>query len=194
MKLWEILKEENVGKKYKDNEGGIYDLLNNEFGNPSLYYNKIHYADFTQNDIITLEFEEIKPTGWERVKENNLYYYVNPRGAVHSYEEAGDATDDGIFANYNYFSTKEKAEQVRDMILLQRMMIKFYDENDGKVDWTDTENEKYNIYYDYEYNSWETTWTYTTRQLNQIYFSTEELVQRCIDEVIKPFMEGKDNE
>ena len=194
MKIWEILKEENVGKKYKDNKYNKYYVGINIDDRPILI-NKggISACHFSQLEIMTLEFEEIQPqlTGWERVDEDKAYYTIPSSGIISTYTEDYCNADDKIFNTCNYFSTKEKAEEVRDMNLLQRMMLKFYDEEDGQVNWNDGNKRKYSINYDYLFKEFSITQVFTCKKMNEIYFSSAELAQRCIDEIIKPFMEGR---
>lgn len=67
MKFWEILKEENVGKKYKDN-------LNNKIWEIKKYKTFINLVDefntditrtFDSWDLIILDFEEV--VDWSKV-------------------------------------------------------------------------------------------------------------------------------
>ena len=194
MKIWEILKEENVGKEYKDN-------MDNEYKVKRIWNNCLEIydireeqiANFTAYDVITLEFEEIqhKLTGWERVDKYKIYFCIDDEGDVLAVDDWNEQRDDIQYNYYNYFSTKEKAEEVKDMNLLQRMMMKFYDEEDGQVDWNDRNKRKYICYYHYIDKEYYISWAYIDRCTNEVYFSSRELAQRCIDEVIKPFMEGK---
>ena len=190
MKLWEILKEENVGTIYIDDENNKYELklVDNE---PRLFDYMSGMSCFSQRDIMSLNFEDIKMSNdWKRKIDGEIYYFISTRGKIRSYNENSDDADDELFESYNYFSTREKATEVRDMNLLQRKMLKFYDENDGKVDWNNKSQQKYSIYcYCGDYESWEISWTYKKKYTNEVYFSSEELAQRCIDKVIKPFME-----
>ena len=194
MKIWEILKEENIGKKYKDNNDNNYVMKSTYFGNAQLYnLNKDEYIYLDSVDIMGLEFEEIHPklTGWERAEKNHTYYAISTYNEIIRTLECGNDSDKKAHDNLSYFSLEEKAEEVRDMNLLQRMMLKFYDEEDGQVNWNDGNKRKYSINYEYLVKDFTITQVYTCKKMNEIYFSSEELAQRCIDEVIKPFMEGK---
>lgn len=191
MKLWEVLKLENKGKKYKDNNGSIYELNITKHNEPILYrYNDI--VTFTQYEVMHLDFAEVKPlSGWERVGEGKLYYYLDHDTKVETDSDDYGKFEDTHYQYYNYFSTKEKAEEVRKEQELYRRMKKFYDENDGNIEWQKG-SDKYHIAFDYDdkkyiiYNS-----GYWHKRLGVVYFSTRELAQRCIDEVIKPFYARK---
>ena len=192
MKIWEILKEENVGKKYHCN-GEIYSVVINSENELDLVPIDCDTFILTPTDCISMDFEEIKQkiTGWERVAYGEKYYSIDSIGTILQNRYTNTIYDKALVKNLNSFSTKEKTEQVRDMNLLQRMMMKFYDEEDGQVNWNDGNKRKYSINYDYLFKEFSITQVYTCKKMNEIYFSSEELAQRCIDEVIKPFMEGK---
>lgn len=193
MKLWEILKEENVWKKYRDNNGIKYELVLYS-GIPTLKrVDDLYIYKFSQMEIMELIFEEIeeKKTGWERVNCDNPYYKIDIDGEVDDiYSEDLDCIDDRLYEILNYFSTEEKADEIAKEQLLYRKMKKFYDENDANVYWDDLEQCKYEINYDYDETKWEIYLCTSLKVINSIYFSTEELAQRCINEVIKPFYEN----
>ena len=95
MKLMDILKKENIGKHYKWKnrfgnivEGYIIDLDNI----PILVYNEEgleQVVDFTQRDILTLEFEEVKRplkfSELENIYINNTSISVRYRGTIYSH-------------------------------------------------------------------------------------------------------------
>ena len=95
MKLMDILKKENIGKHYKWKnrfgnivEGYIIDLDNI----PILVYNEEgleQVVDFTQRDILTLEFEEVKRplkfSELENIYINNTSITVRYRGTIYSH-------------------------------------------------------------------------------------------------------------
>ena len=61
MKLIEILKEENLNKKFEDKMGNIFSVLRNINGNPLLYSECDNYnapIQLTQEEMINMEFKE----------------------------------------------------------------------------------------------------------------------------------------
>lgn len=188
MKLWEILKEENKGKKYRDNKGRTY-ILCTDNDNPILKEDGIFNHIFSQSQIMKLDFEEVQTnkTGWEKGKIYNSYYHIDSSCEISESREVYTIIDNKQYEILNYFSTKEKAEEVNQEQLLYRKMKKFYDTEDGQVDWDDKVKEKYYVYYDFDDNTYDIECNYTCKNINTIYFSSYELTQRCIDEVIIPF-------
>ncbi|OSA95647.1 UNVERIFIED_ORG: hypothetical protein B2H93_04295 [Clostridium botulinum] len=184
MKLWEILKSENLGKTYKCSNNDKYKLFTNE--DNELYLGKendIKPKQFTQNEMMSLDFDEIKElTGWEKQREDETFYFIDYDGII----EDDNGSDLNCYNNYNCFSTKEKAEEVNKEQLLYRMMKKFYDENDGNVNFNDSEC-NYHISYNKGLQSFEIDWGYDHFGLHSIYFSTYQLAKRCFEEIVKPF-------
>lgn len=191
MKLWEILKEDNIGKIYIDSESRRYTICSNFYNKPIIIEEGDTDAKiFTQNGIMTLEFEEIKKmTGWERQKIGEQYYYIGSKNKVIVAETEEKCNfDNSLYNSCNYFSTKEKAEEVNKDQLLYRMMKKFYDEHDGNVDLNDSKY-KYYICYNKRSQGFEidTDCDYGCIDLHSIYFSTYQLATRCFEEIVKPF-------
>ncbi|NFT08288.1 hypothetical protein FDF26_14705 [Clostridium botulinum] len=190
MKLWEILKSENIGKEYKDNESDTkYKLSTNINNKPTLYWlnNNISVV-FTQEQIMYLDLEEIKKVNdWERQKYDEKYYYIDYDGTIGYDSDRDNRSDLNCYDNYNYFSTKEKAEKVNKEQLLYRMMKKFYDENDGNVKKSDESMCKYYIAYECSSKTYNVLYGWDLLDLHTIYFSKEQVAERCLEEIVKPF-------
>lgn len=97
------------------------------------------------------EYIEPKPkslTGWERVDECETYHLVSCKG-VHASSDYKAPYDDSYYNQANYFSTKEKAEEIAFKQTLFRKLQRFSDENGGnEVDWENDKQLKYYVYYD----------------------------------------------
>ena len=96
-----------------------------------------------------------------------------------------------LYRNINYFRTKELAEKVQKMQLLQRKLYKFSMENGGnKIDWDNIEQSKYFINYTYyklkQLNVVEVAYN---RIPNQIYFISKEAVEQAIEKFKKELLE-----
>lgn len=66
MKAWEIMKEENVGKRYKDNKCGEY-VISSGYDRfyLELLKDNMHYTCMFSSRLLELDFEEI--TDWSKV-------------------------------------------------------------------------------------------------------------------------------
>ena len=135
MKINELFKEEYIGKKVIDNsEEGIVWIIQK---NTLITLSSINDLDIVINDyyttkyILELEFEFIEEkTGWERVKEGDRYFKIDCLNLTIYITEKNRMYDNSAYNSVNYFSTKEKAQEVADMQLELRKTLKFLDESD----------------------------------------------------------------
>ena len=198
MKIWEILKEENVGKYVKSELGefkvGSYSRWE---GKVLLEQNivlctKQELSIFSiPTDKLNIEWEIIKEkTGWERVEYNDTYYYVGGSGKVYERIEGNFTLDEQRYKVANYSTVKSKMEfkALRDN-LLSRMQRWADIHNEKKIDWDNSEQKKYSIYYDYDDNKLGLTYNYYNRNLGQIYFTSEEIAKQCLEEFKEELLE-----
>lgn len=128
-------------------------------------------------------------TGWERVNIGDKFRYISTNDCRLD-DEVNHSEDNLKYRNANYFSTKEKAEEINFKQTLFRRMQRFSDENGGsEIDWVDGETAKYHIYFDYESESVVTCESWELRDFGQVYFKTEEIAEQAIklfkEELIK---------
>lgn len=139
------------------------------------------------------EYNEPKPlTGWERVDGGDAYIVTTTTGSLMECRECGCKLDEEIYKRANYFSTKEKADEINFKQTLFRKLQRFSDENGGnEIDWTNENERKYNIFYDYGDGTLEVKSNYSLRYPGQVYFSTEDVARKAIelfhDDLIKYF-------
>lgn len=85
----------------------------------------------------------------ERWKPNNgdAYYYIDAFGNVLSQIETGHHSDSAFWKSYNFFKTREEAEQEAENILIRRRLEDIARRlNKGqKIDWYDSKQLKYCI-------------------------------------------------
>lgn len=119
-------------------------------------------------------------TGWERVNIGDKFRYISTNDCRLD-DEVNHSEDNLKYRNANYFSTKEKAEEINFKQTLFRRMQRFSDENGGsEIDWVDGETAKYHIYFDYESESVVTCESWELRDFGQVYFKTEEIAEQAI--------------
>lgn len=82
------------------------------------------------------------------------------------------------------FKTAEQAHDYADYLKAR----KEYSYEFSKEEWEDEGIDKYSIYYDYDYNNVMIGLCNTFRNLNQIYFKTEEKAQEFIDKYKKQIL------
>ena len=138
------------------------------------------------------EYIEPKPlTGWERVEDGERYRTID-ECSVWEYREDNDGSDVLLYNIANYFSTKEKAEEINFKQTLFRKLQRFSDENGGnEIDWENTNQKKYCILYCHSFKELQSDFTWVRQNQGQIYFISKEIAEKAImlfrDELIKYF-------
>lgn len=144
---------------------------------------------------IELTDEQVKALGikvrknpFERVANDEAYYYVKATGYVSSYTNANDCVDRMMYDAINYFNDEDFAKQVALHQLLYRKLLKFAYDN-GFEDTAEWDGE--NCHWLIEYVC--TTKDFIVRphydcKSQGVYFSSDEAAKRAGNEVIMPFM------
>lgn len=140
--------------------------------------------------------EQLKKLGIE-IKENNIfergkdntYYMIDTTGDVLVYTERKNILNDMCYKIANYCRDRKIMEQRALHETLNRLLWRFSMQNGGdEIDWHNNIQAKWGVYYDHSNNRFEFFIDYTCKYHEQ-YFVSEEIAQRAIDEIIKPFME-----
>lgn len=174
-----------------------------------LHNNRVEGADhigrWNDNRVFNVnseyeEYIEPKPlTGWERVEDGERYRTID-ECSVWEYREDNDGSDVLLYNIANYFSTKEKAEEINFKQRLFRKLQRFSDENGGnEIDWENTNQKKYCILYCHSFKELQSDFTWVRQNQGQIYFISKEIAEKAImlfhDDLIKYFTHdwsGKD--
>lgn len=150
------------------------------------FFQKTNYPFFK---LLSFRFEEVKNddnSGWYR-KEKGGYYRITGEGYINSSSWDNLNMDNYFFEVANSFSSVVKAEEIKNSEILRRQMQRFADENNTRVlDWDDWNQRKFYI----EVNTsalpgYAVESTVNWRSMNEVYFSSSLIAQRCIDEIIK---------
>ena len=144
-------------------------------------------------DFDSIYHEYIAPkslTGWERVKEG-YPYRVSLADGIELKAERG-VFSECDYKSANYFSTKEKAEEIGFKQFLFRKLQRFSDENGGtEIDWNDEDQTKFSIKYSHYSSKLSIDCYNTVQQFGQVYFASKEVARRAIelfhDDLIKYF-------
>lgn len=130
MKINELFKYENIGKKVIDSCGSIWTI-----GQSNLELAKDTFiTEFRSlRQILSLEFEFLEEkTGWEHVKEGDKVYFIDRADNFIEVRAWGGSEEKSLFENYNYFNTKEKAQEVANLQLELRKTLKCLDTEGNK--------------------------------------------------------------
>ena len=117
-------------------------------------------------------------------KENQFYFYVTSSMAIDYYNYRNDEIDESILKYNKIFKTKEEAQEYATYLKAR----KEYSYEFSREEWESDGIDKYSIYRDYDYNNVMIGLCNTFRNLNQIYFKTEEKAQEFIDKYKKQIL------
>ena len=156
-----------------------------------------------ENEITEEEYKKIQPpkekkTGYERVPNSDIYFYVSAKSEIAAAVDLCDYIDDKYYNSANYYSSKNVAKNNARADKLMRQLRRFAVEHRGDgVNLNDTNTKKYCIYYNYinkEIGIW---YTVTAKNFGVIYFNSEETAQAAInafrDELIWYFTKYEDS-
>ena len=199
MKIWELLKIENIGKYVKSELGEFKVVCHSKLEDNMLFEQNIVLCTKQElsvfsipTDKINIEWEIIEDTKTirGRVEENEVYFYVGEDGKVYEDNDMYTVTDNTRYkiANYSMVKSKMEFKALRDN-LLSRMQRWADIHNEEKIDWNDSEQRKYLIYYDYDDNKFCFTYVYYVRDLGQVYFTSEEIANQCLEEFKEELLE-----
>ena len=130
------------------------------------------------------KYEEYLPvmTGWERVGSDSKYSFISDLCNV---REAIDKREGYELLRYdvaNYFSTKEKAEEINFKQALFRKLQRFSDENGGsEIDWTHEGKRQYFISYDYDKGKFVIDSHLTFRDFGAVYFASYKVAEQALE-------------
>lgn len=165
----------------------------------------VMYSVTSNGDVVSNDFDinyenyrECKPeplTGWDRTEhweDAEGFYSIAECDVLADRTSYNHVLNQKCYENANYFSTKEKAEEINFKQTLFRKLQRFSDENDGcKIDWNDHKQTKYSIYYNRRTREVAVTSCRYVVEPLKIYFFAEEIANKAIelfqDELIKYF-------
>ena len=137
------------------------------------------------------EYVENQLTGWERVDKGEDYMAID-HASISTFINYDDKYDDKLYEFANYFSTEEKAEEIRFKQMLFRKLQRFSDENGGsEIDWNDEKQCKYHVKYTHYSDKFIIDSHNSIQELGVVYFMSTEIANQAIelfhDDLIKYF-------
>ena len=140
-------------------------------------------VEISEEEYKKLQSEEEKKTGYERVPESDVYFYVHSGGYVGTASEDYCNIDNEYYELANYYSDKTVAENNTRADKLVRQLRRFSVEHRKcGVSFDDINIEKYYICYDYASDELEVSSVVFSKNFGAIYFDSEETTQAAIDE------------
>lgn len=131
------------------------------------------------------DFLEIKNSKKWRPKKDESYFYVASSGAIIDVIYAQPEYSDYQFhvLTNNCFKTKEEAEFRLEQIKIYNEIKDFANENNNKIDWHNSSQDKWHIYLNYTTLNLNASEWNTTRSQGAIYFTSEKLAKQAIEKV-----------
>lgn len=153
--------------------------------------NKVE-LELTAEQIKQLGIEEKKKSGWERVANGYWYYRIEVSGGIIQDVEASHKADNELYTCGNYFADKNLAKKMSKRIGLMLRMQRWANEhNYEKINWRNTNQRKYYIYYNCNNQKLSIDYGYCL-VLGATFFCTEELAKQAIeifgDEIIEAYI------
>ena len=121
--------------------------------------------------------KERSRTGYERVKNNEIYYLVDIYDNIMRITEYNDQDDKQSYDTGNYYSDRNIAENNARADRLQRCLRQWQAQNDKPISMSDWKNDnisKYYVDYDCFHELFFVTYAVRRRSLNNIYFTSKE--------------------
>lgn len=149
-------------------------------------------AELTEEQLkqLGINVEVKKETFFTRHHDpKELYWSISSMGGILSQHEYNADFDNALYDNVNYFNDYKLAEQVNLHQLLYRKLLKYAYENDSIVtDWTDPNSQKYFISKSMKKNTFYVNWNNMVKSGCEVYFTSKEVTERAIMDVVIPFM------
>lgn len=111
------------------------------------------------------------------------YYYVTHDNNVRCKTDYYITVDEFRYDTCNYFQTEEEARKYVKVLETERQLKKFADEHNGEIDWTDINQEKWYLYYNYSCYRVGIADHHWTKESRVIYFSSEEIAKQAINTI-----------
>ena len=99
------------------------------------------------NELKQDKIEEPKKRWEPEIDEE--YHFVNDCGFVSVSHWENDVTDNCRYSNGNIFKTEQEAEEYRKKLEIQAYFKNYVEERNGELDWNNSDQDKYCLYYNY---------------------------------------------
>lgn len=141
-------------------------------------------------EVLIKSLENVEVQKFGRVKNNEIYWFVNYEKLIDSDIESGHVVDNERYECGNYYLTKEDAIISEKQIRLFRLLDRFSRQNGWSDElWKNSKIAKYYIYFDNNYKSIKTESVHISRYICQVYFVSESVAQQAIEKYHDLIME-----
>lgn len=113
------------------------------------------------------------------------YYYIDETGLINELIVYDEDEQKEVYKRGLAFKTKEEAEQYDKERILLFKLHKWAEEHNGgwTPNWSDFDEEKYTVRYDYEYNRFVIFYSYSYKEFSKLpCFISRDIVEQFIEE------------
>lgn len=148
-------------------------------------------AELTKEQLKALGIEVERKNSFQRCKYEKPYYVINSISSIDKITELGYSLNNKHYDIANYCTDKDLLQQQAYRETLNRLLWRFSMENDGdKIDWDKSLTRKRVIIYNHESGEWGIDSNSLCSKVGAVYFHSEQVAQRAIEEIVKPFMKS----
>lgn len=139
--------------------------------------------EISEEEYKKLQPPKEKKTGYERVPNSDIYFYVSAKSEITAAVDLCDYIDDKYYSSANYYSSKDVAENNARADKLVRQLRRFaVEHSECGLNFNDTNAKKYYICYDCENDELNVSFVFRSRKFGAIYFDLGETANAAIDE------------
>ena len=133
--------------------------------------------------------EPVKASTFERQNLGDIYYFITRGGRVFADYENNMNIDRQSYEIANYCTDEELLKQRALEEIFARRLWRYSMEHDGdKIDWSNSQQDKFAIFYDVADGSFYITNNVGCQIISTTYFVDRETAMNAIKEVAEPFM------
>lgn len=136
-----------------------------------------------EKQLTALKTEIEKENKRWRSKDGDIYWFVGSNGGPNWSYEINRDSDSFRYDTHNYFQTEEEARRYASVLETERQLKKFADEHNGDIDWSNANQEKWNLCYYYSRYEVSPIRCCRVKEARVIYFSSEEIAEQAINEI-----------
>lgn len=136
-----------------------------------------------EQQLAVLKTEIKKENKRWRSKNGDVYWLVGSNGKPDWSYEFNRDSDSFRYDTHNYFRTEEEAQKYANVLETERQLKKFADGHNDAIDWSNNNQGKWHLYYNYSYYKVGISGHYWTKEPRVIYFSSEEIAEQAINEI-----------
>lgn len=141
-------------------------------------------AELTEEQLKALGIELPKASPFERVKEDEIFYYIASTGEIGTTRECLNGFDTKCFISANYCTDKSLMKQRALHETLNRLLWRYSMEHDG-------DKIKENCHGEIKCrNGVFESFTAYGHSVGRVQFYDEQIAENAIEQIIKPFMEA----